>query len=61
METNKYVNPISIALLFILGGAFIALYVFQIISIPVLVGGILLTIFIARSIRIADQWEKAVV
>ncbi|HAH23927.1 MAG TPA: peptidase [Prolixibacteraceae bacterium] len=61
METNKYVNPISIALFFILGGAFIALYVFQFITIPVLVGGILLTIFIARSIRIADQWEKAVV
>lgn len=61
METNKYLNPISVALFFILSAAFIALFVLQIITIPILAGGILLTIFIARSIRIADQWEKAVV
>ena len=61
METNKYLNPISVALFLILSAAFIALFVLQIIQIPILVGGILFSIFLARSIRIADQWEKAVV
>jgi len=61
METNKYLNPISVTLFFILCAICIALFVFQIIEIPILVGGILLSIFLAKSIKIADQWEKAVV
>ncbi|MBC8004362.1 MAG: slipin family protein [Verrucomicrobia bacterium] len=61
METNKYLNPISVTLFFILCAACIVLFVFQIIEIPILVGGVLLSIFLAKSIQIADQWEKAVV
>ncbi|HEY3371948.1 MAG TPA: slipin family protein [Prolixibacteraceae bacterium] len=61
METNKALNPISVTLFFILCAACVALFVFQLIQIPVLVAGILLSLYIARSIRIADQWEKAVV
>jgi regulator of protease activity HflC (stomatin/prohibitin superfamily) len=61
METNKYLNPISVTVLLVLCATCTALFVFQIIQIPVLVGGILFSIFLARSIRIADQWEKAVV
>lgn len=61
METNKYLNPISVTLFFILTAVCIALFVLQIIKIPFMVGGILLSIFVAKSIQIADQWEKAVV
>jgi regulator of protease activity HflC (stomatin/prohibitin superfamily) len=61
METNKYLNPISVTLFFILCAACIALFVLQIIKIPLLVAGILLSVFVAKSIQIADQWEKAVV
>jgi len=61
METNKYLNPISVTLFFILCAVCVTLFVFQIINIPILAGGILLSIFLAKSIQIADQWEKAVV
>lgn len=61
METNKYLNPISVTLFFILSAACIALFVLQIIKVPLLVAGILLSVFVAKSIQIADQWEKAVV
>jgi regulator of protease activity HflC (stomatin/prohibitin superfamily) len=38
-----------------------ALFYLQIINIPILAGGILISILLASSIHIADQWEKAVV
>ncbi|MGE5395669.1 MAG: slipin family protein [Candidatus Saccharibacteria bacterium] len=61
METNKYLNPISVTVFFILCAAFIALFVLQIIKVPVLVAGIVLSVLVAKSIQIANQWEKAVV
>lgn len=61
METNNYFNPISVTLFLILCAACVALFFLQIISIPILAGGVLLSVFIASSIHIADQWEKAVV
>lgn len=57
----KNLNPISFTVFLILGAGCTALYLLKYISIPLLSGGILLSILIASSIHIADQWEKAVV
>ena len=61
METNNYFNPISVTLFLVLCAVCGALFYLQIINIPILSGGILLSVLIASSIHIADQWEKAVV
>ena len=61
METTKYFNPVSITLLCILSAVCGGLYFLKIIELPILIGGVLLSIFISASIHIADQWEKAVV
>jgi len=61
METTKYLNPVSITLMFIFAAISGGLFFLKIITLPILVGSLLLSIFIACSIHIADQWEKAVV
>jgi len=65
MKTNKItkgiLNPISFSLLVVLIGISSGLYTLNFISVPWLVSLLLLSIFIACSIHIADQWEKAVV
>ena len=61
METNNYFNPISVTLLLVFCAVCGALFYLQIINIPILSGGILVSILLASSIHIADQWEKAVV
>jgi len=60
MET-KYLNPVSITLFFVLAAICGGLFFLKIITIPIMVGGLLLSVFIAASIHIADQWEKAIV
>jgi len=60
MET-RYLNPVSITLFFVLAAICGGLFFLKIITIPILVGGLLLSVFIAASIHIADQWEKAIV
>lgn len=59
--TKSYLNPISITVLLILLAVSIGLYLLEIIGISILVPAILLSLLIACSIHIADQWEKAVV
>jgi len=59
--TTKYFNSVSITLLCILAAVCGGLFFLKIIELPILIGGILLSIVIAASIHIADQWEKAVV
>jgi len=61
METNNYFNPISVTLFLVLCAICGALFYLQIINIPILSGGILVSILLASTIHIADQWEKAVV
>ena len=61
METNNYFNSISVTLFLVLCAVCGALFYLQIINIPILSGGILVSILLASSIHIADQWEKAVV
>jgi regulator of protease activity HflC (stomatin/prohibitin superfamily) len=65
MKTHKItkgiLNPLSVTLLVILLGISFGLYLIDIVSLPTLVALIVLSVFIACSIHIADQWEKAVV
>lgn len=59
--TKSYLNPISIAVLVILIGISFALLYFQVFNQTWFVIALGLSVFIAFSIHIADQWEKAVV
>ena len=59
---NKgWFNPISVSVLLILIAISAVLYVLQIANIPILALSILFSVLFASSIRIADQWERAVV
>ncbi len=58
---TKGFNPISTAVFFIMLGSSIALFAFDIVNVWLLAVLILISIFTAHSIRIADQWEQAVV
>jgi regulator of protease activity HflC (stomatin/prohibitin superfamily) len=61
MKTTNYFNPVSVTLLFVLFAVCSALFYLQIINLQLAGGGAILSILIASSIHIADQWEKAVV
>lgn len=61
METTKYFNPVSITVLLVLSAICGGLFFLKIIPLPLLIGGVLISIFISASIHIADQWEKAIV
>lgn len=54
-------SPVAVAVVFILLAVSIGLYLLKIIGIPVLVIFIIISLLIGGSIKIADQWEKAVV
>ena len=61
-NVNKgWFNPISISVLVILIATSAVLYLLQIVSIPILAASILFSVLFASAIRIADQWERAVV
>jgi regulator of protease activity HflC (stomatin/prohibitin superfamily) len=59
--TRGWFNPVSISVLLILIGVSAVLYFFQIVNIPILALIILFAGLFASAIRIADQWERAVV
>jgi regulator of protease activity HflC (stomatin/prohibitin superfamily) len=61
MKTTNYFNPVSVTLFVVLTAVCIALFYLQIINLQLMAGGAILSILIASSIHIADQWEKAVV
>lgn len=61
IETKSGVNSIAAAVFTILIGADVALFAFKTIG-PITAGaGFFLAIYIAAMVRIADQWERAVV
>ncbi|HLN55028.1 MAG TPA: slipin family protein [Bacteroidales bacterium] len=60
MKTS-FSNPVSVTVLIILIGLSFGAYYFGMIGIETLIGLIILSIIIASSIQIADQWEKAIV
>lgn len=55
-----YFNPVAIAVLVVLIAVSIVLYYLQVISEGILGCMIFLSIFLAATVHIADQWEKAV-
>ena len=61
VKNGGWVNPISISVLLIPAAILIVLFYLGIISLPFLLGGLLLFIVLSASIRVADQWERAVV
>jgi regulator of protease activity HflC (stomatin/prohibitin superfamily) len=65
MKTHKItkgiLNPVSFTVLVVLIGISVGLYSMALINTPLLVSLLILSVFIACSIHIADQWEKAVV
>ncbi len=60
-KINGWVNPISLITLLILLIVSAVLFITQIVNIPVLLFLISFSVLFASSIRIADQWERAVV
>jgi len=65
MTTNSinkgWLNPVTFSVLLILIAVSVGLYILQIVSIPILALLLLISGLIAFAIRIADQWERAVV
>ena len=61
VKNRGWVNPISIAVLLIPAALLILLYLFHFISPACLLGGLLFFTLLSASIRVADQWERAVV
>lgn len=59
--TKNFFNPISVSILLVLAAVETGLYYFQIISVPLYIGLLILSVLLVSSIQIADQWEKAVV
>jgi regulator of protease activity HflC (stomatin/prohibitin superfamily) len=60
MKTS-FSNPVSITVLVILLGISVGLYYLQMTGVETMVVMVILSIIIASSIQIADQWEKAIV
>ncbi len=60
-DIKKIINPIAITVLIVLLAANILLLVFGLINIPLACAGFVVTILITSSVKMADQWEKAVV
>ena len=59
--TKNYLNPVSMTVMTVLAGVSVGLNLLNVIEAPALVGALVLSVLIASSIHIADQWEKAVV
>lgn len=59
--TRGWLNPISFSVLLVSFAISVSLYITQVVNIQVMVLLILFSGLLASSIRIADQWERAVV
>jgi regulator of protease activity HflC (stomatin/prohibitin superfamily) len=58
---NGFSSPIAITVVAILLAISFGLYYLHVIGVPVLVALVIITLLIGASIKVADQWEKAVV
>ena len=61
VSSTSLSNPVSITVVLILLAISAGLYYLQIIGLPVLVILVIISLLIGSSIKIADQWEKAIV
>mgnify|MGYP001764241922 CR=1 FL=1 len=57
----SYLNPVAIVVLVVLAGISAGLYFLGIIGVPLFASLLVISLLIASSVQIADQWEKAVV
>ena len=55
------INPIALAVFAVLLVADALLYVVEVLTMEAAVAGVIVAVFITAAIKIADQWEKAVV
>jgi hypothetical protein len=60
METKNLFNPISTTVIIIASAILTGLFYLNYLDIKLFIGLLILAILIASSIKIADQWEKAV-
>jgi len=60
METKNLFNVISTTVIIIVTGILAVAYYLNYLDIKLFIGLVILTILLASSIKIADQWEKAV-
>jgi hypothetical protein len=61
IEKKGLVNPISLVILIMLVLADVLLFYFKVIGLIPAICGLVLSVLVAASVRIADQWERAVV
>ncbi|HEX8037492.1 MAG TPA: slipin family protein [Chryseosolibacter sp.] len=65
MKTNtstiERFNPIAVTVLVVMVGISVALFIWQLVNIEVFISLLLFSCLAGSSIKIADQWEKAVV
>ncbi|HYG38707.1 MAG TPA: slipin family protein [Cytophagales bacterium] len=60
-STKGGVNPISVTVFVILVGTSIGLFSLELINMSLFISFLVISLFLANTIHIADQWEKAVV
>ncbi|MCJ7446416.1 MAG: hypothetical protein MUO72_01855 [Bacteroidales bacterium] len=58
IESSSFFNPVAFTVLIVLLAISIGLHLLGYIGVPVLVVLIIISLLIAGSIQIADQWEK---
>ena len=58
---TSYSNPVSVTVLIVLLAVSAGLYLLKVIGVPTLVALIIISLLIGSAIKMADQWEKAVV
>lgn len=61
MDTKNLFNPISATVLIVLSACSAGLFYLQLLDIKFFMGLMIVNVLIACSIKIADQWEKAVI
>ena len=54
-------NPVAVTVVAVMLAASFGLYYLQVIGIPILVALVIVSLLLGSAIKIADQWEKAVV
>jgi len=61
IHKKHWINPVSLSVFVVLAVAVVVLFRMGVINGPLAAGGLLLAVFLAAAIQIADQWERAVV
>ena len=61
VHRKHWINPVSLMVFVVLAGTTGLLFILQILPLGFALAGVVLSVALAASIQIADQWEKAVV